>query len=123
MNVFSIVLEPTIGGWVGEFFDDGSKFFGRFEFGDNLVPDDKRLGWLLGEILPELGVLVHSVGIGSEIVFESEAKLIDGYDCRFEGWKLDGGLGWVGLRLGRLGLGGVGFLWAGGGGLIARQDE
>jgi hypothetical protein len=32
-------------------------------------------------------------------------------------------LGWVGLRLGRLGLGGVGFLWAGGGGLIARQGE
>ena len=116
MNVFSVVLEPTIGGWVGEFFDDGSKFFGRFEFGDNLVSDDKRLGWLFGEILPELGVLVHSVGIGSEIVFESEAKLIDGYDGRFEGWKLDGGLG-------RLGLGGVGFLWAGGGGLIARQDE
>jgi hypothetical protein len=25
--------------------------------------------------------------------------------------------------LGRLGLGGVGFLWAGGGGLIARQGE
>ena len=116
MNVFSVVFEPTIGGWVGEFFDDGSKFFGRFEFGDNLVSDDKRLGWLFGEILPELGVLVHSVGIGSEIVFESEAKLIDRYDGRFEGWKLDGGLG-------RLGLGGVGFLWDGAGGLIARPDD
>lgn len=81
-----------------------------------MVSDDKRLGWLFGEILPELGVLVHSVGIGSEIVFESESKLIDGYDGRFEGWELDGGLG-------RLGLGGVGFLCAGGGGLIARQDE
>lgn len=118
MNVFSVVLEPTIGGWVGEFFDDGSKFFGRFEFSNDLVSDDKRLGWLLGEILPELGVLVHSVGIGSEIVFESEAKLIDEYDGRFEGWKLDGGLGWVGLRLG-----GVGFMWAGGGGLITHHDE
>lgn len=116
MNVFSVVLEPTIGGWVGEFFDDGSKFFGRFEFSNDLVSDDKRLGWLFGEILPELGVLVHSVGIGSEIVFESEAKLIDRYDGRFEGWKLDGGLG-------RLGLGGVGFLWEGAGGLIARPDD
>lgn len=116
MNVFSVVLEPTIGGWVGEFFDDGSKFFGRFEFSNDLVSDDKRLGWLFGEILPELGVLVHSVGIGSEIVFESESKLIDGNDGCFEGWKLDGGLG-------GLSLGGVGFLWAGGGGLIARQDE
>jgi len=116
LNVFSVVLEPTIGCWVGEFFDDGSKFFGRFEFSNDLVSDDKRLGWLFGEILPELGVLVHSVGIGSEIVFESEAKLIDRYDGCFKGWKLDGGLC-------RLGLGGVGFLWAGGGGLITHHDE
>jgi len=118
LNVFSVVLEPTIGSWVGEFFDDGSKFFGSFELGDDLVPDDKRLGWLLCEILPERGVLVHAVGIGSEIVFESKAKLIDGNDSCFQWWKLDGGLGLVGLSFG-----GVGFLWTGGGGLVACQDE